>query len=1750
MAHVSSVDKGLKMKIKRTKGPAKVDPKHEVVKPGEQQTGITPSSGGSQQQQMSTDVSSSASSTGTSGSMPTSTLTSSSLSSSNVSLLQSSSSSTSSNSGLFQQSSSTPSLLTSPTNPSVSTSSQASDSTLKSSISSDTNSDSHWVGPLTKSPLKSWNFGQCSSSAELLSSKDGKSPKFKTAYSKKTTDAKSVKSSLSGYSQNFTGGISSSSGGLNVIPSTSIPSTEAKKLATSGPAGGGLGSIIQPSTSVSSSSNVPPFSSISRTFTSGLSSEPRPGDTVHVKRENPIHDPYEFNAKVEDKIELPPKKLKIDKPDFIETAISPQPSSHHSQQQQLHLPAMQQQQQQHPSQQLPPHQQQQQTSLQTRSVGVETCSTGTVTEPECLGPCEPGSSVRLEGIVWKETDNGLLVVNVTWRGKTYMGTLMDSTRYAWAPPRPGGCESPVSDFEARTPKGRGKRTSRNSAAAIERLPEGRRLRKGRRGTVNSSSSNFTAPPSPAKSEAGTVKRKVRGDTDSCSDKGGKRSRSSSRGGGAESPAPTPTPTADAYIMCPEPNCFKKYKHMNGLRYHRTHAHQKSSAIEDGKEDMECEDEDEDKMDKKDRTPLSERAERMRAKEKQRSKEQKRGSDRDSKDSLDDDIPLKDLANKVSKTIETNGVAKDKVDCLKSLETGSISTIAVNNKIDPHVVLTKTTMHLPSNFPSNTKPKETFDSPSSSSPLSSLSSTATSLSSSSTQSVCASSLTSNVPYIFSPNCDNGPGHPAMSNNSVIANGNSSNNLPVLTTLKSPITSQVYQISPTGCLGGVTLVSAQTNPSLSLVSAQTFPLTTSTSPGSVATCTSTTASIAGMPLTVSERQGKHSLPSSMSGSGAARPLTNARPIAPAPVPGSQGALGSSLKAIQPKPQVSGEYSSNISASLADLNKDKTRKSKKKRSDNKESPSSFKAFVSNGSDVSAREENGPNLNHVITNSPSLPSPGNVDLSAQSRSDAAFQQRIAASPSPDVVSSGASGSLRPSFLPVTPGGADIRNTANDDVHSPAYSDISDANDTGSPPQRDSPEKKELSGGSLTSLKKETQMNGSPHLVPDGGGPPNSLAGHYSGMYYFGGPPGYIPHGLSPQSMASPTLKKDGAGVEESSASKSDTSDKKDTSRSQQQRPCPSPQQMSSSSGGSDLQQKTLINYYAHIHGVSPAAVQYQFNLAAHPPGSLEHFHQALAAQQDPLLRQHLIEQHQKQQRLMQQQDSLNPSVSLGGFDGANSRNTSALSAGVNSGLHLQGGDNPSPLEKSGVISSSGVQFIDNGSEIKRFSTPDNRDQALRDKQNENHQILKENIELKSQMGQHQLFMELHHQQQQQHLNYRLMKQHQEQQQQKPPHQQHQGDITRTQMFQQQKQKMFDNQRSDMRKIPSEMTGSNLPRFSGDLKPEELISSDAIKKEPRPDSRFDAASTGIDTKRFEIKEEPSSIDTKASRPPSQSSGSILPPMPSSLASTPSPSTPVPLITTLPGAPPGFPYSSYYSPPGVFRPMQIDHSHPMYRTLSPHIMGYPAGAPPPGTFLNPSQLGFRLPTDFDSKTLVADGKGGIPSPLSETSLDGKTSSSGAQGLGVRSTTPMHKIHELQEKGRHPSPGVNSPVPHGKSSVIDIGKNAGDTSASTGLSPAQGSQDKGNHIGSSGGNNNNNNGGGSGGGNKDKQREYASSPPTQRHVHTHHHTHVVGGFPPLYPPDAYSAMFGHPAAAAAAAAGIGTPGHPFSPAQAPPTAPKS
>ncbi|XP_060611577.2 zinc finger protein 609 isoform X1 [Anolis sagrei] len=250
--------------------------------------------------------------------------------------------------------------------------------------------------------------------------------------------------------------------------------------------------------------------------------------------------------------------------------------------------------------------------VRTRSVGVNTCDVALATEPECLGPCEPGTSVNLEGIVWQETEDGMLVVNVTWRNKTYVGTLLDCTQHDWAPPR--FCDSPTSDLEMRNGRGRGKRMRPNSnppmnesTAATESKGTSNSSKtragansKGRRGSQNSSEHRLppSGPSEDVKASPSSVsKRKSKPLSDmevnssSEDSKGSKRVRTNSMGSAAAplvaaaaaAAVTTTTVKVEPAILdrncpspilidCPHPNCSKKYKHINGLKYHQAHAH--------------------------------------------------------------------------------------------------------------------------------------------------------------------------------------------------------------------------------------------------------------------------------------------------------------------------------------------------------------------------------------------------------------------------------------------------------------------------------------------------------------------------------------------------------------------------------------------------------------------------------------------------------------------------------------------------------------------------------------------------------------------------------------------------------------------------------------------------------------------------------------------------------------------------------------------------------------------------------------------------------------------------------------------------------------------------------------------------------------------------------------------------------------------------------------------------------------------------
>ncbi|KAL2092864.1 hypothetical protein ACEWY4_012662 [Coilia grayii] len=255
--------------------------------------------------------------------------------------------------------------------------------------------------------------------------------------------------------------------------------------------------------------------------------------------------------------------------------------------------------------------------VRTRSVGTNTHEPGKACDtPAHMGPCQPGTSVNLEGIVWHETEEGVLVVNVTWRKRTYVGTLLDCTKHDWAPPR--FCDSPSTDAETQGGRGRSKRMrlAIPEPALVEpvlpkvrALPHKRRgigiSSKGRRGSLNLLN-NCRTPPYYTEEELKTSplsqgKRKIKAPaeldltlvTEDVKNGNGKRIRAKSR-----SAPSTPQGKSDPVFLdqacpspmlidCPHPNCNKKYKHINGLRYHQSHAHLDS----DRKPDFEVENED-------------------------------------------------------------------------------------------------------------------------------------------------------------------------------------------------------------------------------------------------------------------------------------------------------------------------------------------------------------------------------------------------------------------------------------------------------------------------------------------------------------------------------------------------------------------------------------------------------------------------------------------------------------------------------------------------------------------------------------------------------------------------------------------------------------------------------------------------------------------------------------------------------------------------------------------------------------------------------------------------------------------------------------------------------------------------------------------------------------------------------------------------------------------------------------------------------
>jgi len=154
-------------------------------------------------------------------------------------------------------------------------------------------------------------------------------------------------------------------------------------------------------------------------------------------------------------------------------------------------------------------------------------------------------------------------------------------------------DSPTSDIDGRTPKGRGKRgRTCVNAARSDMNGSDRKLRSNRCASGKSTAGQSSGGSgSPVRSESGGTlppkrPRGVEAVPASSNSDGSRANSKSSRSDSRTSIAEYDAASADSLIECPAPNCNKKYRHANGLRYHQSRAHPDMVLVNDDEENNE------------------------------------------------------------------------------------------------------------------------------------------------------------------------------------------------------------------------------------------------------------------------------------------------------------------------------------------------------------------------------------------------------------------------------------------------------------------------------------------------------------------------------------------------------------------------------------------------------------------------------------------------------------------------------------------------------------------------------------------------------------------------------------------------------------------------------------------------------------------------------------------------------------------------------------------------------------------------------------------------------------------------------------------------------------------------------------------------------------------------------------------------------------------------------------------------------------
>ena len=565
--------------------------------------------------------------------------------------------------------------------------------------------------------------------------------------------------------------------------------------------------------------------------------------------------------------------------------------------------------------------------------------------------------------------------------------------------------------------------------------------------------------------------------------------------------------------------------------------------------------------------------------------------------------------------------------------------------------------------------------------------------------------------------------------------------------------------------------------------------------------------------------------------------------------------------------------------------------------------------------------------------------------------------------------------------------------------------------------------------------------------------------------------------------------------------------------------------------QQQQYLQYYYNSM-MDPAA--YQMHMMANDP----HYKAQHEHEQEQYRKQHMEMQAQQQQQQKREADKM-PSSAAGqkpadGSKGKAGMESSVVKTNMHPSIPASSSASsvshspllPVPSSHSPQISSPQVSLKHSGTAERTVdsrppalvSDKEKAEISLREKQNENHQILKENIELKSQMENRAKFSS--HGNVAEYEAGLVYKQ--------------QEELQRFYLYQQQKLYVEEERRklgvseggkhtpSAAAGAPPKKHGEMIPgKPSGSMKdtPEKVV----IKKEHghgktsdhhgKPDSHggshgnhgshsnksmdqhhgksgehavksSDHGHSKVDMSKEHSKRDLSdsrpkdlSKDSSRSRSDDKNKSSI-----SSMGSKEdkgiSPrTTPKPPNTPVSSGTPGHPgqvppYSQYVQHP--YYGVPYDPAHPMYRGMNPMI-GY---ATSPTGYLHPAtQMRYHVSSidgnpDKDKSVMMSPGTPhGAPSPVDRPpakALD--LLQQHASHYYNSNNGPAHKIHELQE-----------------AALADKHK------ASPGKTPGEGKEGAASPATAA----------------FQKQREYSNSPPMQRHLHTHHHTHVVNPGYPIY-----------------------------------------